>query len=96
MATLASVLALLGPLVGFGCDPIADNATTRKRNRVVFFKDRYLKITAVGRRRAAGAGSEANLVHTDDNDAAPLNAWTDAAPQLHPLEVDRHHFSLTF
>ena len=38
----------------------------------------------------------ANLVHTNDNDAAPLDVRTDAAPQLHPLEVDRHHSSLTF
>ena len=33
----------------------------------------------------------ANLVHTNDNDAAPLNVRTDAAPQFHPLEVDRHY-----
>ena len=38
----------------------------------------------------------ANLVHTNDNDAAPLNVRTDAASQFHPLEVDRHHCSLTF
>ena len=38
----------------------------------------------------------ANLVHTNNNDAAPLNVRTDAASQLHPLEVDRHHCSLTF
>ena len=36
------------------------------------------------------------LVHTNDNDAAPLNVRTGAAPQLHPLEVDRHQSPLTF
>ena len=37
-----------------------------------------------------------NLVHMNDNDAAPLNVRTDAAPQLRLLEVDRHHSPLTF
>ena len=37
-----------------------------------------------------------NLVHMNDNDAAPLNVRTDGAPQLRLLEVDRHHSPLTF
>ena len=40
----------LNPLVGFGCDPSADNATLN-RMRAVFFDDGYFKITDVRRRR---------------------------------------------
>ena len=41
------------PFIGFGRDPSADDATTRKRNsvRTVFFNDGQLKLTGVRRGR---------------------------------------------
>ena len=95
MAILASVLALPWSTCWFRMRSNRRQRDDKETQQSGLFQ-RQISQDHRRSRRAAGAGSEANLVHTDDNDAAPLNVWTDAAPQLHPLEVDRHHFSLTF